>query len=236
MALFSGPTHAPVSLRVFARLLAYPDAEMRAHVPEMRDALQSEGALGAPRLAELGQLMDSLVTADPLQVEAAYVELFDRGRATSLHLFEHVHGDSRDRGPAMIDLAQTYEKAGLHLAPGELPDYLPAVLEFVSTQPPREASEFLAEMAHIFNAMFNALQERQSAYASVLGALLELAGEKARAVKVAPEEPIDASWAEPLAFDGCSTQGQARPGQPQPVHILRKDAATTKTSKTGAAL
>ena len=70
----------------------------------------------------------------------------------------------------------------------------------------------------------------------MLGALLELAGEKARAVKVAPEEPIDASWAEPLAFDGCSTQGQARPGQPQPVRILRKDAATTKTAKTGAAL
>jgi len=236
MALFSKPVHAPLSLRVLARLLAYPDAELRAHLPEMRDALQAERALGAGRLAELGQLMDTLANADPLQGEAAYVELFDRGRATSLHLFEHVHGDSRDRGPAMIDLAQTYEKAGLHLAPGELPDYLPAVLEFVSTQPPREASEFLAEMAHIFNAMFNALQERQSAYASVLGALLELAGEKARAVKVAPEEPIDASWEEPLAFDGCSSQGQARPGQPQPVRIVRKDAATTHTANTGAAL
>ncbi|MCP2937330.1 nitrate reductase molybdenum cofactor assembly chaperone, partial [Salmonella enterica subsp. enterica serovar Typhimurium] len=81
--------------------------------------------------------------------EAAYVELFDRGRSTSLHLFEHVHGDSRDRGPAMIDLAQTYEKAGLYLAEGELPDYLPVVLEFVSTQPAREARAFLGEMTHI---------------------------------------------------------------------------------------
>ena len=92
-----------------------------------------------------------------MQVEADYVELFDRGRATSLHLFEHVHGDSRDRGPAMIDLGQTYEKAGLILAEGELPDYLPAVLEFVSTQPPREARAFLGEMAHILNAIFAAL-------------------------------------------------------------------------------
>ena len=68
----------------------------------------------------------------------------DRGRATSLHLFEHVHGDSRDRGPAMIDLAQTYEAAGLYLAEGELPDYLPVVLQYASTQPPAQARAFLA--------------------------------------------------------------------------------------------
>jgi len=123
----------------------------------------------------------------------------------------------------MIDLAQTYEKAGLYLAPGELPDYLPVVLEFVSTQPPREARDFLAEMAHIFNAIFSALRQRQSAYAGVLGALLDLAGETAQAVKFAPDEPLDATWSEPVVFDGCSSLGQTRPAQPQTVHILRKD-------------
>jgi nitrate reductase delta subunit len=213
---------ARLTLRVLARLLAYPDAELRRHLPELRAALDAEHALGRSRRAEIEALMDGIAKADALEAEAAYVELFDRGRSTSLHLFEHVHGDSRDRGPAMIDLAQTYEQAGLHLAPGELPDYLPAVLEFVSTQPPREAREFLAEMAHILNALFGALQQRGSAYASVLGALLDLAGLKAQAVKLAPEEPLDASWAEPLAFEGCSTQGQARPAQPQPIHIVRK--------------
>ena len=179
--------------------------------------------LSAGRRAELGALMDSLGSADPLETEANYVELFDRGRATSLHLFEHVHGDSRDRGPAMIDLAQTYEKAGLYLAPGELPDYLPAVLEFVSTQPPQEARAFLGEMSHIFNALFNALQERASPYASVPGALLELAGEQAQAVKITVEPPLDESWVEPVVFDGCSSKGQATPDQPQPIHIIRKD-------------
>lgn len=212
-----------LSLRVLARLLGYPGAELRSHLPEMRDALRAERAVSDARLAELDLLMDALSGADALDAEAAYVQLFDRGRATSLHLFEHVHGDSRERGPAMIDLAQTYEQAGLYLAPDELPDYLPAVLEFVSTQPPREARAFLAEMTHIFNALFSALRERQSAYASVLGALLELAGEKAQPVKVAPEEPLDASWSEPPAFDGCSPKGQSRPDQPQPIHIVRKD-------------
>ncbi len=212
-----------LSLRVLARLLGYPDAELRAHLPALREALRGEHALGAVRLAELEALMEALLRADPLEAEEAYVHLFDRGRATSLHLFEHVHGDSRERGPAMIDLAQTYDQAGLYLAPDELPDYLPAVLEFVSTQPPREARAFLGEMTHIFNALFSALRERQSAYASVLGALLELAGEKAQPVAVAPEEPLDATWSEPPAFDGCSPKGQSRPDQPQPIHIVRKD-------------
>lgn len=212
------------SLRVLAALLGYPDAQMRGYLPQMRELLRDERAVSAPRLAELEVLMDGLQRAEPLEAEAAYVELFDRGRATSLHLFEHVHGDSRDRGPAMIDLGQTYEKAGLILAEGELPDYLPAVLEFVSTQPPREARAFLGEMAHIFNAIFGALQQRDSAYANVLGALLELAGEKSQPVKPAAEEPLDESWAEPVVFDGCSSKGQAKPGQAQPIQVVRKGA------------
>jgi nitrate reductase delta subunit len=224
MLAHSKPVSASGSLRVAAALLSYPDRRMRGYLPEMREILRREGALSDARQAELDALIESIANADPLEAEADYVELFDRGRGTSLHLFEHVHGDSRDRGPAMIDLAQTYEKAGLYLAPGELPDYLPAVLEFVSTQPPREAAAFLGEMAHIFNAVFSALQERASPYASVLGALLELAGEKAQAVKLAAEQPLDESWAEPPVFDGCSAKGQAMPGQPQPIHLVRKSA------------
>ena len=210
------------SLRVLAALLGYPTAEMRGHLLEMRELLHGERAISPSRLSEIDALMQTLLRTDPLELEAEYVALFDRGRATSLHLFEHVHGDSRDRGPAMIDLGQTYDKAGLILAEGELPDYLPAVLEFVSTQPPREARAFLSEMAHIFNAVFGALVQRDSAYASVLGALIELAGEKAQAVTPAAEEPLDESWAEPVVFDGCSSKGQSKPGQAQPVHIVRK--------------
>jgi nitrate reductase delta subunit len=221
MFTLNPPRPMAKTLRVLAALLGYPDARTRSCVPEMRTLLRDEAALSSARRTELDALITALQRSDALECEAAYVELFDRGRSTSLHLFEHVHGDSRDRGPAMIDLGQTYEKAGLYLAEGELPDYLPAVLEFVSTQPPREARAFLGEMAHIFNAIFGALQHRDSAYASVLGALIELAGEKAQAVKPAAEEPLDESWAEPVVFDGCSSKGQSRPGQAQPIHIVR---------------
>ena len=222
MALFNNPPLATKSLRVLGRLLGYPDSELLGNLRALREALHQERALGPLRLAELDAMMTALAMAEPLDAETAYVDLFDRGRATSLHLFEHVHGDSRDRGPAMIDLAQTYGKAGMYLAEGEMPDYLPVVLEFTSTQPAREAREFLAEMAHIFNAIFAALQQRGSAYASVLGALLELAGEKAQPVQIAAEEPIDSVWQEPVVFDGCSSKGQAKPDQPQPIHIVPK--------------
>lgn len=216
------------SLRALARLIAYPDAQLRSELDALLQVLDEEGAVPAARRTELRTLAATLQRQDPLEVEARYVETFDRGRSTSLHLFEHVHGDSRDRGPAMIDLVQTYEKAGLYLAPEELPDHLGVVLEFASTQPPALARAFLGEMAHILNAIFSALLKRESPYAAVLAAVLELAGQKAQAVTIPVEEPIDESWAEPEAFDGCSTRGQNRPGQAQPIHIVRKNTTATQ--------
>lgn len=219
--LFSLTRPAPHTLRVLARLLSYPDAGLREHAGELVQALAREAALSGERIGEIGQLLHRLSRRPALAVEAEFVELFDRGRSTSLHLFEHVHGDSRDRGPAMIDLIKTYEQAGLMLREDELPDHLSVLLEYASTQPPREARELLGETAHILRAIFSALHKKGSPYASVLAAVLELAGERAEPVAVADDEPLDESWAEPPVFGGCSTAGQARPGQPQPVRIVR---------------
>jgi nitrate reductase delta subunit len=221
-----------LTLRALAFLLRYPDDMLRAHLGELREALHAERALTFGRLAELDALIDVLQARPPLRSEAEYVELFDRGRRTALHLFEHVHGDSRDRGPAMVDLVRTYEAAGLMLGEGELPDYLPVVLEYASTQPPAAAREFLRETAHIVRAIFSALQERGGlaalGYSAVLAAVLDLAGERAERVLL-PEEPtLDESWAEPEAFGGCSTQGQSRPGQPVPIQVHRKTLVAAK--------
>ena len=251
-----------LTLRVLAHLLSYPDAHLRQHLTEMRTALHDERALTFGRLAELDVLIDRLGSARTFQTEEAYVDMFDRGRGTALHLFEHVHGDSRDRGPAMVDLIKTYEQAGLYLAPGELPDHLAVVLEYASTQPPALAREFLREIAHILQAVFGALLERQSPYASVLAAVLDLAGEKAQAVKLPNVDPqasaaqppppeevrsawggpaptdemsLDEAWEEPLAFGGCSTQGQAKPGQPQPIQIVKRPPAGSAAQATPGA-
>lgn len=218
------------TLRALARLLAYPDDQLRSELGLLVDAIDEEAALPAARRAELRALAIGLQRLDPMEIESRYVETFDRGRATSLHLFEHVHGDSRDRGPAMIDLAQTYEKAGLFLGPDELPDHLCVVLEFASTQPAALAKSFLGEMAHILTAIFSALLQRDSPYAAVLAAVLELSGHTAQAVTIAVDEAMDDSWAEPEAFGGCSTRGQAKPGEAQPIHIVRNTHAAPRVA------
>jgi nitrate reductase delta subunit len=208
--------------RVLAAMLSYPGSELRAAAGELAVSLREEAALPAARITELETLLRQLGSIDPYEVEARYVETFDRGRSTSLHLFEHVHGDSRERGSALVDLLQTYERAGLHLAPGELPDHLAVVLEFASTQPSALAREFLGETAHILNAIFSALRARESVYASVIAAVLELVGQGMQAVPV-PEDPkLDEAWVEPPAFDGCSSRGRARPDAAQPIHFVRK--------------
>jgi nitrate reductase molybdenum cofactor assembly chaperone NarJ/NarW len=218
------------TLRALARLLSYPDAELRSQLPALLEVLHGERALTFGRLAEIDTLIDRLRATRALEAEAQYVELFDRGRRTALHLFEHVHGDSRDRGPAMVDLIKTYEQAGLVVAGGELPDHLCVLLEYASTQPREEARSLLREVAHILQNLFSGLLAQRSAYASAIGALLDIAGEKAVPVRLPEEQPLDEAWAEPEAFGGCSTAGQARPGAPQPVQIVRK----TNPAREGA--
>ena len=212
------------TLRSLAHLLRYPDADMRGHLVDIHTALNAENALGSVRRTELDALMDRLL-AEGMDAEAGYVDLFDRGRGTALHLFEHVHGDSRDRGPAMVDLVKTYEQAGLLLDPAELPDHLTVLLEFASTQPTQEARAFIGEFAHILQSIAAALVRRQSDYAAVLSAVLDLAGQPVMAdtpVSLPADEPLDASWEEPVAFGGCNSEGQAAPGTPQPIHITRR--------------
>lgn len=223
-------THIPYSLRALARMLTYPDAAMRELVPDLQQVLLSEAAVSPARLRGLTMLLGSLVDQDVMEVEQAYVELFDRGRATSLHLFEHVHGDSRDRGPAMIDLVKTYEEGGMLLDPakigGELPDYLPVVLEFASTLPADQMQGFMAEISHILNAIHAALIKRRSLYAHVLAAVLEIGQQEIATPDVPEDEDLDAAWAEPEAFAGCTSKGQQSPSQAQPIQIVRRTAST----------
>lgn len=221
-----------LTFRVLSILLRYPDAAFRAAVPELIQALDVERALSAARLTELTALLREFQSTDPFETEARFIETFDRGRATSLHLFEHVHGDSRDRGPALVDLGQTYERAGLFFRGDELPDHLSVVLEFASTQPEDVARSFLGEIEHILNAVFSALRERGSPYTCVIAAVLELSGQKVQPVPVEADQAVDEAWAEPVAFDGCSSVGQASPGTPQPIHIVR--SKKTPTAAQGA--
>lgn len=117
-----------IELVIVSRLLEYPDAALWQHQQEMLEALASSEKLVAEDARKLGDFLRYLTARDLLDAQADYSELFDRGRATSLLLFEHVHGESRDRGQAMVDLMAQYERHGLELDSNELPDHLPLYL------------------------------------------------------------------------------------------------------------
>jgi nitrate reductase delta subunit len=219
-------THTPLALTLksIALLLSYPEHEGKVRtvlLGQVSSILLQQAPFTRTRKAEVEALIASLLAAGPLQLEAEYVQTFDTRRNQSLHLFEHVHGDSRDRGPAMIDLTQTYIQHGLYLHEGELPDYLPVVLEFAATLDDAQAKSFLAEFAHLLKALYSALTGQRSRYACLFAALLELAGEKVELSAVQANEPIDLSWEEPLAFDACSTKGQQAPADTHVIQIVR---------------
>ncbi|WP_018912218.1 nitrate reductase molybdenum cofactor assembly chaperone [Thiomonas sp. FB-6] len=164
-------------LRAFALLFDYPGEALQRHAGEI--AAELEG-LGAARAAPsgMGDLLRHLCDADLLELQAEYVDVFDRGRSTSLNLFEHVHGDARERGQAMVDLLGQYREAGLELHSRELPDYLPVYLEYCSLLEPQASLDALGEIAPLLVNLAAALERRESPWLAAAAALCALAGER----------------------------------------------------------
>ncbi|WP_417809159.1 nitrate reductase molybdenum cofactor assembly chaperone [Thioclava sp.] len=163
------------SLKALSLLLCYPTAELQGAMSEIGGVLAAETRLTAAARRDLRPLVDALRTRTLIDLEEEFVMLFDRSKSLSLNLFEHVHGESRDRGGAMVDLLETYRAAGFEPATTELPDHLPVLLEFLATRPADEARDMLADAAHILAAVAQRLEQRQSIYAGVFAALVQLA-------------------------------------------------------------
>jgi nitrate reductase molybdenum cofactor assembly chaperone NarJ/NarW len=205
--------------RAFSALLSYPSEEMRQALPEITDVILAAQIVAPRERQDLLDLIDELQRDEPLATEERYVDLFDRGRALSLHLFEHLHGESRDRGEAMVELKQIYERAGFELSTRELPDYLPVVLEYLSCRDLAEARAMLADCAHILTTIGRSLVARRSHYAAVLQALIVIAGEsRIDVAKVPPVkeriETLDRDWIEEPAFAGAPGAANPPTGTP----------------------
>lgn len=199
------------TFKALGLLLCYPDEQWRGGVNELRLLFQRESLLGENDLEALDTLTGTLASSDLFELQENYVDTFDRVRSLSLHLFEHVHGESRDRGQAMVDLAERYKEQGFVLAKSELPDYLPVFLEYLSSVPKTEAIEMLSEPLHILRAIGKRLAERGSLYSAVFDSLIRIAGgvpEKAGrryAVPAPSFEQIDKEWEEkPVDFLGAA--------------------------------
>jgi len=212
-----------LTLKALSRLLTYPTPELVEIVSPLAEVLAEEALVDPQVRADLAPLLAALADADIYDLQEAYVGLFDRTRRLSLHLFEHVHGESRDRGQAMVDLAALYEKGGLAITANELPDFLPLFLEYAATRPREEALALLADVDHILATLEERLAERGSDYAAVFTALRSLHGAaevtpRSRATGEAAADPLaddlatlDKEWEESVvtfgpgeAMGGCS--------------------------------
>lgn len=160
--------------RVLSAALSYPGEALQSAANEMAEALRGEHLLSPAHIAAVCALIDDIAKTDLIDAQSRYVDLFDRTKSLSLHLFEHVHGESRDRGQAMVSLLARYQQAGLDVAGNELPDFIPLFLEFLSILPVKEARAMLTEPAHILAALAERLRARKSNYAVVFEALTAL--------------------------------------------------------------
>jgi len=166
-------------LKVLARVLEYPTEELQASKDALVAAVLEDARLPRQNKEQLLRCVESLCSGDLLDMQENYVGIFDKGRATSLLLFEHVHGESRDRGQAMVDLMEQYRANGLEIDAKELPDYLPLFLEYLSTRPWDEIRAWLEDIHHILGLLAERLYQRESFYHVVMDSLLVLSGRKA---------------------------------------------------------
>jgi nitrate reductase delta subunit len=211
------------ALRALSALLTYPEPPLRDAVAEIRQVLAASDLFDEGQLARFEPLLETLAKPDLIEAQEHYVEVFDRGRAHSLHLFEHIHGESRDRGQAMVDLRQRYLEAGLDPATGELPDYLPLFLEYCSVLPREDALAELAEPGAIIATLGERLATRDTPYAAVFSVLSEVVGaSSADAVYVSPpDDPddlaaLDALWEEQeITFGAMAPSSDAGDACPQ---------------------
>ncbi len=214
-------------LKTASILLSYPSQEIHQALPGLIGVLESGNQSKDKEISLLIELARNIAEGDLYDMQERYVHLFDRTRSLSLHLFEHVHGESRDRGQAMVDLMSVYETGGFAINERELPDYLPLFLEYASTRSEQEARELLSQTLHIITAMRERLKKRKSIYAKAFWALEKFAKSKPDAslvetILARPEddpddlEALDAIWEEEVVtFGGNSGEGDCGPDRMQ---------------------
>jgi nitrate reductase delta subunit len=223
-----------LTLKVLSLLLSYPEAEMLAALDEMAAVVEQENLLLGNHKKSVLALIDGYRGVDLLDSQADYVELFDRGRFLSLHIFEHVHGESRDRGQAMVNLLQMYEAHGFEMSTRELPDYIPLFLEFLAQQEQPEAVQLLHDAMPVLSLLGARLTERGSRFSAIFDALADFAGEpealadiRLQAATEGEDETLlhmDEIWEEEaVSFMGAGEACKSQTATVSPITITPRD-------------
>ena len=191
------------TFKAISMLLMYPESDWLTALPEMHAALSDEAALNGDAPTRLAPLFDLLHETSLIALQENYVATFDRNPSHSLHLFEHIHGESRDRGSAMIDLLQEYWKRDFDARASELPDYVPLFLEFLSLLPADEALELLGDAVHVLATIGRKLDANGSPYAAAFQVLEALSPVAAQELAEPPVRDMD----EAMEMFGPSVDG-----------------------------
>ncbi len=216
-------------LKVISRLLDYPSEALFCATDELIDVVQRESNLSDKNKLELVEFIKALAARDILDAQESYDLLFDRGRSLSLLLFEHVHGESRDRGQAMVDLMNVYKSKGFEVESSQLPDYIPLYLEFLSEQESDYAEEWLGDICHLMTMLSERLIDRECYYSVLFDSLIEISGlevsreEVAEAIKKEQRddtiEAIDKEWEDKeIKFDDPIQAGEQCPSASSGIH------------------
>jgi nitrate reductase delta subunit len=210
-----------LTFKVLSALLSYPEPCLQDALGEAGAIVRNEAVVPAAAQPALLAFLETLRQEDVWIAQERYVALFDRVRSLSLHLYEHVHGESRDRGQAMVDLAETYRMHGLEISKRELPDYLPLFLEFLAELPLAVARAYLVEAAPIIAALRQRLEERESPYAAVMasvGAIAAVAVDPATVADILamlpPEDDTPAALDRRWEEEAVSFLASANPTSP----------------------
>lgn len=199
-----------IELLIISRLLEYPDAALWQHHQELRAALAQSKVLTTTQRNSLDEFIAALCHRELLDAQSHYSELFDRGRATSLLLFEHVHGESRDRGQAMVNLMNQYQQAGLEIDSAELPDHLPLYLEYLSQRLPADAQGGLQDIAPILALLSARLKQRESDYTLLFDLLIALSDSGVSVETVRQQIANEARDDTPQALDAVWEEEQVK--------------------------
>lgn len=202
--------------KALSLLLHYPDENLQGMVPEIVDVLKNQTLVPSDITARLITLATRLLESDLLESQTLYVSQFDQTRMLSLYLFEHVHGDSKDRGQAMVDLRVFYEDHGLVMSSQEFPDYLPLLLEFISFASVTGSDSLLSNVRPIIVLLAERLGQRKSIYTVIMEAILALTPQDqvhlSLEVASPSQEPAslrDETWEEePVLFNSGSLQNK----------------------------
>ncbi|CAK7064721.1 nitrate reductase molybdenum cofactor assembly chaperone [Saezia sanguinis] len=207
--------------KILSVLLSYPQQDLLDGIEDIRNELKKL-SLGN---TSLNVLLHHLQRTDLIELQEGYVLTFDRTPSHSLHLFEHLHGEDRSRGQAMVDLLQEYQQGGFEPAGNELPDYLPLFLEFLSMCSLDKARELLGDAIHVVAHIGHKLAQAQSPYAGIFTLLQDLCPVQAQPLRVTPVRDMD----EALEKFGPSTEGMelllGSASAVQPVHFYAKAPA-----------